>query len=242
VCGPAPCVHPSAPSWAIETLLGRRNSFYWVGPLEHTGPGLSGVVCDRASLVRRSSHSATAPRSPPPPRPVRSQGSLPATAPCPNLHRRGGVLQSGRLDSSPSLSLALGLSLCCGGRSDSSTRSANQLSAGRGRTQGLARGLSGEKVESAVRTVAVFLVGRWGSGERWLRRGRGRRRRWAPYSRRRRRRGPWRGCPSPSLAATPSSGASRASSPTTRPSSPSSTGSPTNSLTKSWSFPFLSQV
>ena len=137
--------------------MGRRNSFYWVGPLEHTGPGLSGVVCDRASLVRRSSHSATAPRSPPPPRPVRSQGSLPATAPCPNLHRRGGVLQSGRLDSSPSLSLALGLSLCCGGRSDSSTRSANQLSTGRGRTQGRARGLSGEKAPRHAR-LPPYLV------------------------------------------------------------------------------------
>ena len=41
---------------------------------------------------------------------------------------------------------------------------------------------------------------------------------------RRRRRGPWRGCLIPSLAAAPSSGASRASSPTTRPSSPSSPG------------------
>lgn len=32
------------------------------------------------------------------------------------------------------------------------------------------------RTEFAVRVVALLLVGRWGSGERWLRRGRGRRR------------------------------------------------------------------
>lgn len=63
---------------AIDTLLGRRISFYWVGPLVHTLPGLSGVGQGvpfvQTELPVRNRRLPF----------ILSQASLPATAPSPN--------------------------------------------------------------------------------------------------------------------------------------------------------------
>lgn len=117
----------------FRCILGQKNVFYWAARAYRCCP-----VRDRGSLPPGGTPT------PPPRRACRRR--LPFVLkvlssplrPSPSVHRRGGVLQWGRLDSSPSLSLALGLSLCCGWRNDSCTRSANKLSTGR------ARGLSGE--------------------------------------------------------------------------------------------------
>jgi hypothetical protein len=135
---------------AIDTLLGRRISFYWAGPLVHTLPGLSGVGQGFPSS-RRSSQSATAAsrlfslkllsplplRVPSPTRPASIASTTPSPKSQPSIDGEGGRgdLHPGWLDSSLFLSLSLGLSPYCAPSLGEATRARarpNQLSTERG--------------------------------------------------------------------------------------------------------------